>query len=109
VSVRFQTAKATARRRVLEMGRTDGLAEEVARDFGADLETAGAFDELPFPPRTFDCVVAAPDLSDAAVAELRRVLYEDGTLVAVAPQSEWSLLRHFTVVERREDMFVCMP
>jgi SAM-dependent methyltransferase len=109
VSVRFQAVKETARRRVLEVGRTDGLAEEVARGFGADLETAGAFDELPFPPRTFDCVVAAPGLSDAAVAELRRVLYEDGTLVAVAPQSQWFLLRHFTVIERREDMFVCTP
>ena len=109
MSVRFQSVKETARRRVLEVGRTDGLAAEVARDFGADLETAGAFDELPFPPRTFDCVVAAPDLSDGAVAELRRVLYEDGTLVAVAPQSQWFLLRHFTVVELRKDVFVCTP
>jgi hypothetical protein len=37
------------------------------------------------------------------------VLYEDGSLVAVAPQSQWFLLRHFTVVERREDLFVCTP
>ena len=109
MSARFQSAKETARRRVLEVGRTSGLAEEVARDFGTELETAGAFDELPFPARTFDCVVAAPELSDAAVAELRRVLYEDGSLVAVAPQSQWFLLRHFTVVERREDVFVCTP
>jgi SAM-dependent methyltransferase len=94
---------------VLEVGWTRGLGEEVARDFGAELETAGAFDELPFPARTFDCVVAASDLSDAAVAELRRVLYEDGSLVAVAPQSQLLLLRHFTVLERRDDVFVCTP
>jgi SAM-dependent methyltransferase len=109
VSVRFQSVKETARRRVLEVGWTRGLGEEVARDFGAELETAGAFDELPFPARTFDCVVAASDLSDAAVAELRRVLYEDGSLVAVAPQSQLLLLRHFTVLERRDDVFVCTP
>ena len=109
MSVRFQTARETARPRVLEVGRTNGLADEVAREFGAEVETAGAFDELPFPPRTFDCVVAAPGLSDAAVAELRRVLYEDGSLVAVAPQSQWSLLRHFTVIEQRNHVFVCTP
>ena len=109
MSVRFQSVKETARRRVLEVGWTKGLAEEVARDFGVELETAGAFEELPFPARSFDCVVAAPELSDAAVAELRRVLYEDGSLVAVAPQSQWFLLRHFTVVERRTDLFVCTP
>ena len=109
MSVRFQSVKETARRRVLEVGWTKGLAEEVARDFGTELETAGAFEELPFPARTFDCVVAAPELSDATVAELRRVLYEDGSLVAVSPQSQWFLRRHVTVVERREDLFVCTP
>jgi len=94
VSVRFQSVKETARRRVLEVGRTTGLAEEVARDFGAELETAGAFDELPFPARTFDCVVAAPELSDAAVAELRRVLYEDGSLVALSDGQTADSLYH---------------
>ena len=37
------------------------------------------------------------------------MLYEDGSLVAVAPQSQLLLLRHFTVLERRDDVFVCTP
>jgi SAM-dependent methyltransferase len=110
LSVRFQSVAESARRRVLEVGRTGGLAEQVALELGVSaVETAGAFDELPFPPRSFDCVVAAPNLSDAAARELRRVLYEDGSLLAVAPQSQWFLLRHFTVIERRGDVFVCTP
>jgi SAM-dependent methyltransferase len=95
--------------RVLEIGSTAGLGELVAREFEADIVTAGAFAELPFPARAFDCVVASPDLPDPVLRELRRVLDEDGCLVAVAPQSQWFLLRHFTVVEHRGDLFVCMP
>jgi ubiquinone/menaquinone biosynthesis C-methylase UbiE len=85
---------------------------------------------LPFRDGIFDCAVAAwmlyhvPNL-DRAVRELRRVLRPGGRLVAVtnsahsqrelwglvgyeptysfgAENGEWSLLRHFTIVERRD-------
>ena len=105
----LQVVADSAPRRVLEVGSTAGLAGLVAREFGAEIVTAGAFEELPFPPRAFDCVVASPDLPDPVLRELRRVLDEDGYLVAAAPQSQWFLLRHFTVVERRGEVFVCMP
>jgi ubiquinone/menaquinone biosynthesis C-methylase UbiE len=86
--------------------------------------------DLPFPDGAFDCVAAAwmlyhvPDV-DRAVRELRRVLHPEGRLVAAtnserslhelwdligyvpdysfgAENGEWPLLRHFTVVERRD-------
>jgi SAM-dependent methyltransferase len=90
----------------------------------------GNVEDLPFRDGIFDCAVAAwmlyhvPNL-DRAVRELRRVLRPDGRLVAVtnsantqrelwslvgyqpdysfgAENGEWSLLRHFTIVERRD-------
>ena len=91
----------------------------------------GDVQELPFPAGQFDCAMAAwmlyhvPDL-ERALRELRRVLRPEGRLVAVtnsertlhelwdlveydgarsegfsAESGEWALLRHFTVVERR--------
>ena len=90
----------------------------------------GDVHDLPFHDGVFDCVVAAwmlyhsADL-DRAVGELRRVLRPEGRLVAAtnsertlselwdlvgfaprytfsAENGEWPLLRHFTVVERRD-------
>jgi SAM-dependent methyltransferase len=92
----------------------------------------GDVQELPFPDGHFDCALAAwmlyhvPDV-DRAVRELRRVLRASGRLVAVtnsertlselwdllgdvgsrsdsfsAENGEWPLLRHFTIVERRD-------
>ena len=90
----------------------------------------GDVQDLPFRDGIFDCVVAAwmlyhvPNL-DGAVRELRRVLRPGGRLVAVtnsvrsmhelwslvgyvpeyslgAENGEWALLRHFTIVERRD-------
>jgi SAM-dependent methyltransferase len=92
----------------------------------------GDVQDLPFRTGVFDCAVAAwmlyhvPDL-DRALLELRRVLRDGGRLVAVtnssntlpelwdllseagpraddfsAENAEWALLRHFTVVERRD-------
>jgi SAM-dependent methyltransferase len=92
----------------------------------------GDVQALPFQDGVFDCALAAwmlyhvPDL-DRALLELRRVLREGGKLVAVtnsastlpelwdllpevgsrgegfsAENAEWPLLRHFTVVERRD-------
>jgi SAM-dependent methyltransferase len=92
----------------------------------------GDVQELPFRDGIFDCALAAwmlyhvPDL-DRALRELRRVLRPEGRLVAVtnsertlpelwdllvdagsrsegfsAENGEWGLLRHFTVVERRD-------
>jgi len=109
VRLLFEAVADSAPRRVLEIGATAGLAQLVAREFDAEVVTAGAFEELPFPPRAFDCVVASADLPDPVLRELRRVLDEAGRLIAVAPQSQWFLLRHFTVVERRADVFLCIP
>jgi ubiquinone/menaquinone biosynthesis C-methylase UbiE len=109
VKLLLQSVAGSAPRRVLEIGSTGGLAELVAREFDAEVFGAGAFEELPFPAHSFDCVVAAADLPDAVLRELRRVLDEDGKLIAVAPQSQWFLLRHFTVVETRQDVFICTP
>jgi SAM-dependent methyltransferase len=109
VKLLFEAVADSAPRRVLEIGATAGLAQLVAREFDAEVVTAGAFEELPFPSRAFDCVVASANLPDPVLRELRRVLDEVGRLVAVAPQSQWFLLRHFTVVELRADVFVCMP
>jgi SAM-dependent methyltransferase len=91
----------------------------------------GDAQELPFRDSSFDCAVAAwmlyhvPDL-DRALRELRRVLRPTGRLVAAtnsertlselwgavgrgprslsfsAENGAWPLLRHFTVVERRD-------
>jgi SAM-dependent methyltransferase len=92
----------------------------------------GDVQDLPFRNGVFDCAVAAwmlyhvPDL-DRALLEFRRVLRDGGRLVAVtnssntlpelwdllseagpradgfsAETAEWALLRHFTVVERRD-------
>jgi SAM-dependent methyltransferase len=92
----------------------------------------GDVQALPFADGQFDCAVAAwmlyhvPDLN-RGVAELRRVLRQSGRLVAVtnsewnlpelwgrfgeeaerghtfsAETGEWALLRHFTIVERRD-------
>ncbi|HEU0304575.1 MAG TPA: class I SAM-dependent methyltransferase [Gaiellaceae bacterium] len=92
----------------------------------------GDVQNLPFEDGTFDCAVAAwmlyhvPDL-DGALRELRRVLRPDGRLVAAtssdrnlgelwqligergadsggfsAENAEGTLLRHFTIVERRD-------
>jgi SAM-dependent methyltransferase len=93
---------------------------------------AGDVHQLPFRDRSFDCVVAAWMLYhasdvDLAVRELRRVLRPGGRLVAAtssersfaevwelvgeigaqsgdfsAENAEGTLLRHFTVVERRD-------
>lgn len=60
---------------------------ELARERGLDARIADAC-ALPFPDRAFDVAVAAwmlyhvPDL-DGAVAELARILHDDGTLVAI--------------------------
>lgn len=90
----------------------------------------GDVQDLPFRDGIFDVAVAAWMLYhvenvDLAVRELRRVLRPDGRLVAVtnsgdsmrelwslvgyapdyafgAENGEWALLRHFTVVERRD-------
>jgi SAM-dependent methyltransferase len=90
----------------------------------------GDVEDLPFRDGIFDCAVAAwmlyhvSDL-DRALLELRRVLRPHGRLVAVtnsahsqrelwelvgyeprygfgAENGEWALLRHFTIVERRD-------
>ena len=90
----------------------------------------GDVEELPFRDGIFDVAVAAwmlyhvPNV-DRAIRELRRVLRPDGRLVAVtnsvdsmrelwslvgyapdygfgAENGEWSILRHFTIVERRD-------
>jgi SAM-dependent methyltransferase len=105
----FESLARAEQRRVLEVGSSAGFAERVARELGAEVVAVGAFEELPFPASSFECVVAAPDLPDAALQEVRRVLHEEGQLVALAPQSEWFLLRHFTVVERRDNLFLCTP
>lgn len=107
--------------RMVELTRARGV-EAIVGDVQA----------LPFPDGAFDCAVAAwmlyhvPDL-DRALRELRRVLRPAGRLVAVtnsertlpelwdllgdagsraegfsAESAEWPLLRHFTVVERRD-------
>ena len=104
---------------------------ELTRSRGVEA-IVGDVQALPFADGQFDCAVAAwmlyhaPDLN-VAVRELRRVLHEAGRLVAVtnsewnlpelwglvgsggraghtfsAESGEWSLLRHFTVVERRD-------
>jgi ubiquinone/menaquinone biosynthesis C-methylase UbiE len=90
----------------------------------------GDVQELPFADEQFDCAVAAWMLYhasdvDRGVAELRRVLRPGGRLVAVtnsertlpelwdlvgyraaysfsAENGEWPLLRHFTIVQRRD-------
>jgi ubiquinone/menaquinone biosynthesis C-methylase UbiE len=105
----FESLARAEERRVLEVGSSAGLADRVARELGAQVVAVGAFEELPFPSCSFECVVAAPDLPDAALQEVRRVLDEEGQLVALAPQSQLSLLRYFTVVERRDDLFLCTP
>jgi SAM-dependent methyltransferase len=90
----------------------------------------GDVQDLPFRDGIFDVVVAAwmlyhvTDL-DRGLREIRRVLHDGGRLVAVtnsersmhelwglvgyapeyvfgAENAEWSLLRHFTIVERRD-------
>ncbi|HZT46135.1 MAG TPA: hypothetical protein VFA24_08150 [Gaiellaceae bacterium] len=105
----FESLARAEARRVLEVGSTAGFANRVARELDAEVVSVGAFEELPFPAHAFECVVAAPELTDAAVQETRRVLHEEGQLVALAPQSQWFLLRHFTIVEQRGDLFLCMP
>jgi SAM-dependent methyltransferase len=107
--------------RMVELTRARGV-EAVVGDVQA----------LPFLDGSFDCAVAAwmlyhvPNL-DRALRELRRVLRPDGRLVAVtnsertmpelwdllgdaglraegfsAESGQWPLLRHFTIVERRD-------
>jgi SAM-dependent methyltransferase len=106
--------------RMVELTRSRGIEALV-----------GDVQDLPFPDYSFDCVLAAwmlyhvPDL-DRAVRELRRVLHPSGRLVVAtnsertlhelwdtlgagprsagfsAENGEWPLLRHFTVVERRD-------
>jgi ubiquinone/menaquinone biosynthesis C-methylase UbiE len=104
---------------------------ELTRGRGVEA-IVGDVQELPFRDGVFDCAVAAwmlyhvPDL-DRGLRELRRVLRPDGRLVAVtnsertlpelwdllgdvgsrsdsfsAENGQWPLLRHFTVVERRD-------
>ena len=104
---------------------------ELTRARGVEA-VVGDVQELPFADGRFDCAVAAwmlyhvPDLG-LAIRELRRVLHESGRLVAVtnsewnlpelwgrfgadaernhtfsAESGEWALLRHFTVVKRRD-------
>jgi SAM-dependent methyltransferase len=105
--------------RMVELSRARGV-EAIVGDVHA----------LPFRDGTFDCVVAAWMLYhasdvDQAVKELRRMLRPGGRLVAAtngertlrelwdlvgftpgytfsAENGEWPLLRHFTIVERRE-------
>ena len=104
---------------------------ELTRARGVEA-VVGDVQELPFPAGQFDCAVAAwmlyhvPDL-DRALRELRRVLRPEGRLVAVtnsertlhelwdivafdgaraegfsAESGQGTLLRHFTIVERRD-------
>lgn len=103
---------------------------ELTRARGVEA-VVGDVQDLPFPDGSFDCVLAAwmlyhvPDL-DRALRELRRVLHPEGRLVAAtnsertlpelwepighgprsegfsAENGEWPLLRHFTIVERRD-------
>jgi SAM-dependent methyltransferase len=105
--------------RMVELTRARGVTAVV-----------GDVHDLPFHDGVFDCAVAAWVLYhasnlDRAVQELRRVLRPDGRLVAAtnsertlselwdlvgfapgytfsAENGEWPLLRHFTVVERRD-------
>ena len=103
---------------------------ELARERGVEAHVGDAAD-LPFPDGSFDCVLAAwmlfhlPDI-DRGLAELARVLAQDGRLVAttnserhmeelraVAGKASWDrvftrengaeiLGRHFESVERRD-------
>jgi SAM-dependent methyltransferase len=102
---------------------------ELTRARGVDA-VVGDAQELPFLEGSFDCVVAAwmlfhvPDL-ERTLLEVRRVLRPSGRFVAAtnsehtlrelwglvgfspsysfsAENGEWALLRHFTVVERRD-------
>jgi SAM-dependent methyltransferase len=118
------------RARVVAVDQSERMVELTrARDVEAFV---GDVQDLPFRDGVFDCAVAAwmlyhvPDL-DRALLELRRVLRYGGRLVAVtnssntmpelwdllseagpradgfsAESAEWSLLRHFTIVERRD-------
>ncbi len=102
---------------------------ELTRDRGVEA-IVGDVQDLPFADGAFDCVLAAwvlfhvPDLN-RALREVRRVLRPGGRLVAAtnsqrtlaelwdlvgyvpeyifsAENGEWPLLRHFTVVGRRD-------
>jgi SAM-dependent methyltransferase len=102
---------------------------ELTRARGVEA-VVGDVQNLPFADAQFDCVLAAwvlfhvPDLS-RALGEVRRVLRPEGALVTAtssgrtlrelwelldhswessftAENGEWPLLRHFTVVERRD-------
>ena len=104
---------------------------ELTRGRGVEA-IVGDVEDLPFAAGQFDCALAAwmlyhvPDL-DRGLRELRRVLRPHGRLVAVtnsertlhelwsllgddwtpsdgfsAESGEWPLLRHFTIVERRD-------
>jgi SAM-dependent methyltransferase len=116
--------------RVVAVDQSERMVE-LTRERGVEA-VVGDVQDLPFRDSVFDCAVAAwmlyhvPDL-DRALLELRRVLRDGGKLVAVtnssytlselwdllseagprsdgfsAESAEWALLRHFTVVERRD-------
>jgi SAM-dependent methyltransferase len=116
--------------RVVAVDQSERMVE-LTRQRGVEA-IVGDVQDLPFRDGIFDVAVAAwmlyhvPDL-DRAVRELRRVLRPGGRLVAVtnsqdtlpelwdllgapgarsytfsAENGEWALLRHFTIVERRD-------
>ncbi|HKP19365.1 MAG TPA: class I SAM-dependent methyltransferase [Gaiellaceae bacterium] len=116
--------------RVVALDQSERMVE-LTRERGVEA-IVGDVQELPFRDATFDCVVAAwmlyhvQDLN-RALQEVRRVLKPAGRLVAAtssernlaelwrlvgeigapadgftAENAEWPLLRHFTLVQRRD-------
>jgi SAM-dependent methyltransferase len=116
--------------RVIALDQSERMVE-LTKNRGVEA-IAGNVEDLPFRDGIFDCAVAvwmlyhAQDL-DLALCELRRVVRSEGRVVTAtssernlgelwelvgeigapadgftAENAEWSLLRHFTIVQRRD-------